>query len=91
MMSSTSRTTSAPLDWMVDDAVLAYAGWREASAAVWDAYRRWASAAGSNHICAHAAYLAAVDQEEAAASDYADLLGCLDLVLAADAAYDPNP
>lgn len=82
MMSSTTRTTSAFLDSAVDDAVLAYAQWRHASAAVRDAYGQWESAARADLACAYAAYLAAVDQEEAAASAYADLIGRVTLLLA---------
>jgi hypothetical protein len=74
-MSSTTETSSALLDKVIDDAVLAYASWRNASAAVWHAYEQWDGAAGSDHSSAYAAYLAAVDQEEAAASAYADLMG----------------
>jgi hypothetical protein len=82
MMSSTTRTTSGHLDSAVDDAVLGYAGWRQASAAVWDAYRRWESAARADYASAHAAYVAPVEQEEAAANAYADLIGRLTLLLA---------
>ena len=81
-MSSTTRTTSVGLDKVVDEAVLAYAEWRQASAAVWDAYGRWESTAGSDHSSAHAAYLAAVDQEQAAANAYADLVGRVTVLLA---------
>lgn len=81
-MSSTTRTTSAFLDSAVDDAVLAYAEWRHASAAVWDAYGQWDSAPRADYACAHAAYLVAVDQEEAAANAYADLIGRVTLLLA---------
>jgi hypothetical protein len=77
-MSSTTRTTSVRLDRVVDDAVLAYAEWRQASAAVWDAYGRWESAAGSDRVCAHTA----VDQEQAAANAYADLIGRVTVLLA---------
>ncbi len=82
MMSSTTRTTSARLDSAVDDAVVAYAEWRRASAAVRDAYGRWETAARADYACAHAAYLAAVDQEEAAANAYADLIGRVTVLLA---------
>jgi hypothetical protein len=82
MMSSPTRTTSARLDSAVDDAVLAYAEWRHASAVVRDAYGQWESAARADHACAHAAYLAAVDQEEAAANAYADLIGRVTVLLA---------
>ena len=82
MMSSITRTTSVRLDRAVDDAVVAYAGWRHASAAVRDAYRRWESAARADYACAHAAYLAAIDQEQAAANSYADLIGRVTVLLA---------
>ena len=81
MLSSTTRTTSAILDSAVDDAVLAYAEWRHASAAVRHAYGQWDSAARTDYACAHAAYLVAVDQEEAAASAYAELIGRVTLLL----------
>jgi hypothetical protein len=81
-MSSTARITSVRLDKVVDDAVLAYTEWRQASAAVWDAYGRWESTAGSDHAGAHAAYVAAVDQEQAAANAYADLVGRVTVLLA---------
>ena len=91
MMSSTARTTSVRLDSAVDDAVLAYAEWRQATAAVWDAYGRWESTAGPDHACAHAAYLAAVDQEQAAANAYEDRIGRVVVLLAADdASLTPN-
>ena len=82
MMSSTARTSSVGLDSAVDDAVLAYVEWREASAAVRDAYGQWESAPRADYAPAHAAYLAAVDQEEAAANDYADLIGRVAVLLA---------
>ena len=82
MMSSTTRTTSARLDGAVDDAVVAYAEWRHASAAARDAYGQWESAARADYACAHAAYLAAVDQEQAAANAYADLIGRVTVLLA---------
>jgi hypothetical protein len=49
---------------------------------VWDAYGRWESAAGSYQVRAHAAYLAAVDREEAAANAYAEMIGRVALLLA---------
>ena len=52
------------------------------SAAVRDAYEQWKTAARADHARAHAAYLAAVDQEEAAANAYADLIGRVTVLLA---------
>ena len=85
MMSSTTSTTSTRLDSAVDDAVLGYAEWRHASAAVRDAYAQWDSAARADYTCAHGAYLAAVDQEQAAANAYADLIGRVTVLLAGSA------
>ena len=82
MMSSTTRTTSARLDSAVDDAVPAYAEWRHASAAVRDTYWQWESAARADYACAHAAYLAAVNQEQAAANAYTDVIGRVTVLLA---------
>ena len=47
-----------------------YARWREASLGVTQAYRSWAVAPGGERFLAHAAYLAALDREEGAASAY---------------------
>ena len=82
MMSSIGSTTSVCLDWMVEDAVLAYLDWREASMGVWHAYAGWENAAAEDKVWAFAAYLAAIDQEEAAANAYADLIGRVTLLLA---------
>jgi hypothetical protein len=72
MMSSTTTTTSSCLDSAVDYAVLAE--WWHASAAVRDAYGQW-RALPAPTTRAHAGYLAGVDQDAAAANDYADLIG----------------
>jgi hypothetical protein len=59
---------------VADDVVQAYLEWREESAAVWDAYDRWASASTEDKLGAGAAYRAALDREEAAAKAYAELI-----------------
>ena len=82
MMSSTTRTTSAFLDSAVDDAVLAYAQWRHASAAVRDAYGQWESAARADFACAYAAYLAAVDRKKPPRAPTTELIGRVTLLLA---------
>ena len=58
----------------VDDAVLAYVQWREECMAVWHGYGRWTSATAEDKVSAHAAYLAALDREDAAANFYAELI-----------------
>ena len=81
MMGSTTNTSSASLERVVDDAVLAYAHWREESASVWHADAGWENAAAEDKVWAYATYLAAVDREEAAANAYARLVERLSLLL----------
>ena len=57
---------------IVDDAVLAYVEWREESSDVWDSYRRWRAAPSEDAGWAHAAHVAALDREQAAANAYAE-------------------
>jgi hypothetical protein len=59
---------------LVDEAVGAYVDWREESAAVWDAYERWAHAPRIDAAGAFSAYRAALDREECASHAYADQL-----------------
>jgi hypothetical protein len=58
---------------LIDEAIRAYVGWREESIAVWDTYRRWASAEAGETALAFAAYMAALDREERASGVYAQL------------------
>jgi hypothetical protein len=59
---------------LIDAAVDLYVDWREESAAVRRAYRRWVDAAGIDRRAAFAAYVAALDQEERAGTRYAQVL-----------------
>jgi hypothetical protein len=54
----------------VDEFVESYVCWREASAAVKDAYEHWTGAYGEDRALAFAAYRAALDGEELAALTY---------------------
>ena len=54
----------------LDDPATAYAEWRTACMAVWTAYQHWANAPKADGALAHAAYAAALDREDAAASAY---------------------
>ena len=56
------------------DAVIAYVDWREECTEVWNAYGWCASAPPEDARRARAAYLAALDREEAAAVVYAGLM-----------------
>jgi hypothetical protein len=73
-MSVKARKPSLHQQQIVDDAVIAYAEWREECMEVWNAYGSWASAAPEDVRRAHAAYRAALDREEAAAKVYAGLM-----------------
>jgi hypothetical protein len=55
---------------LVDTVMDHYVSWRERSASVGLAYTRFREAAPAERGLAHAAYLAALDQEELAAADY---------------------
>src|SRR4051812_50204805 len=59
---------------LIDAAVDSYVDWREESAAVPRAYRRWAGAVRSDRARALAAYVAALDQEERAGAPHAQVL-----------------
>jgi hypothetical protein len=59
---------------LIDAAVDSYVGWREESAAVRRAYRRWAGAARRDRPDAFAAYVAALDREERAGTRYAQAI-----------------
>jgi hypothetical protein len=52
-----------------------YITWREDAAAVEDAYRAWRDAPADHEAWRFSAYLAALEQEESAATSYADLVG----------------
>jgi hypothetical protein len=54
----------------IDELLASYAAWRESAAEVTAAYREWLEASRSERCHRHAAYLAALDQEEAEATGY---------------------
>ena len=63
-----------PLGPLRDQIIDLYLDWREETAAVADAYARWAGAPAGEEGRRFAAYAAALDREEAAARGYADAL-----------------
>src|SRR5258708_37473461 len=73
-MSVISTKTPLQEHQIVDDAVRAYVAWREQCTAVWDAYRRWASAPMADAALAFGAYASALDREQGAAKAYAGLM-----------------
>jgi hypothetical protein len=54
----------------VADRVAAYGEWRMSCTSVWEAYRHWSNAPKADEELARAAYTAALDREDAAASAY---------------------
>lgn len=54
----------------VADRVVAYGEWRMSCTSVWEAYRHWSNAPKADEELAHAAYTAALDREDAAATAY---------------------
>jgi hypothetical protein len=59
---------------LADEAFHAYVEWLDESAAVWDAYDRWAGAAQADAVLAFYAYRAALEREEHASDVYAALM-----------------
>ena len=57
-----------------DEIIDLYLDWREEAAGVADAYATWADAPADEKVPCFAAYLAAIDREEAAARSYADVV-----------------
>jgi hypothetical protein len=61
-------------DIVTDDAMDAYVEWRQESAEVDSAYRRWSIAPPTDTALAFAAYVAALDREEQASIWFAQLV-----------------
>ena len=59
---------------MLDDLLDGYVEWRESARAVADAYERWSSASGRERALRFAAFTATLDQEQAKATAYAELV-----------------
>ena len=59
---------------LVDRLMEAYLSWREACIQVTDAYGSWTNETGLEATFAYAVYMAALDQEESAAEDYAGVV-----------------
>ena len=55
---------------VVDALVEGYVAWREESASASESYKSFSRASGRDRSAAYAAYLAALDREEAAARGY---------------------
>jgi hypothetical protein len=60
-----------PTEEVIDEMLACYAEWREEVAAVDETYRRWCVAPNAGRDLYFGVYIAALDQEEAAAMLYA--------------------
>jgi hypothetical protein len=56
---------------LIDEVLFFHTEWRDEAAAVEEIYRRWSAAPGAEREHCFGAYIAALDQEEAAAMMYA--------------------
>jgi hypothetical protein len=69
---------------LVDEAMDRYVEWREASAEVGEAYGRWSNAPGGQGAVSFAAYTAALDREEWAATLYGAVIDRAERLLGAE-------
>jgi len=72
------RTRDRWTERLLDDAFDAYLEWRDESAEVWHAYRRWSGAPAREARRKFFAYRAALEREEHAARVYGRLLSQLE-------------
>jgi hypothetical protein len=59
---------------LIDELLDAYLDWRQQSADVESAYRRWNSAPKTDSALAYAAYKGALDREQRASECYAEMI-----------------
>jgi len=71
-------------DHLLDEAFDRYLDWRAESEAVCEAYGRWSSATAADGADSFAAYRAALDREERAATVYSTLVARMKHVFDAD-------
>jgi hypothetical protein len=67
-----AETPSSLEAMLLDCLVDGYVEWRECARTVADAYARWSTASGPERALRFAAYIAALDQEQHAASAYGE-------------------
>jgi hypothetical protein len=73
-MSRKRSSTVSPISDLIDAVMDGYVTWREQSAAVEAAYRRWRGAPPAQREIAFEDYFSALDREEQAASEYRRLV-----------------
>jgi hypothetical protein len=74
---------------LLDEAFDRYLDWRAESETVCTAYRRWSSATAAEGADSFAAYRAALDREERAASVYGTIVGRIKRILDPDLELAP--
>ena len=80
-ISTHSNTLVGPPAGLADEMLAYYTDWRSDAAAVADAYRVWQGAPAAQEAAHFAAYMVALDKEEAAAMRYATVVENLDRAL----------
>jgi hypothetical protein len=76
---------------LVDDMQALYMDWLVDAEAAADAYERWCSAPAVEQAIAYSAYVAGLDQEQAAASEYAVAVAELEHWLETTTTHSTNP
>lgn len=84
------RRSSPRISEMVDEMLAAYVDWRETAALAQGAYRRWLHSPAGERELRFATFVAALDQEESAATSYAGIVGGVARLLAGRAILDPD-
>jgi hypothetical protein len=86
----TSRRASQRITEMVDEMLAAYVDWRETAAKSKVAYGRWSQSPAPDRELRFATFVAALDQEQSAAANYAGIVGGVARVLEGGAIRDPD-
>jgi hypothetical protein len=85
-----SRRTNPRISEMVDEMLAAYVDWRETAAKSKLAYGRWSQSPALDRELRFATFVAALDQEQSAAANYAGIVGGVARVLEGGAILDPD-
>jgi hypothetical protein len=72
-------------DGLVDELLVYYIDWRHDAKAAEDAYRQWSTAPAGEERLRFSAYMAALDQEESSAAQYALVLREVERAVQSDA------
>ena len=81
----------SPIGGLVDELLAYYIDWRHDAATVRDAYSEWSAESGAQARLRFAAYMAALDQEQASAERYALLLNKVERAVEGETFPPPHP